>query len=88
MPNYGTKKTGDHWKPGDYYGRCDICGYKKRSSELRATWDHLWVCEEDFEPRHPQDFVRSTPDNQRVPIARPDTGDVFLSDNEVTADDL
>lgn len=30
------------------------------------------VCNDDFEHRHPQDFLRGVPDNQDVPWVRPD----------------
>lgn len=30
------------------------------------------VCEADWEPRHPQDFVKGVPDDQAPPWSRPD----------------
>lgn len=35
------------------------------------------VCPNDWEARHPQDFLRAVPDHQAVPWARPETPDVF-----------
>lgn len=40
------------------------------------------VCREDFEPRHPQDFVRGRRDRQNVPDARPELADVFIGPGE------
>lgn len=57
--------------PGDFWRICDRCGFKKRASQTFQTWDGLYVCAEDFETRHPQDFVRGRLDNQSVPNARP-----------------
>src|ERR1035437_6269290 len=57
---------------GDFWRICDRCGFKARSSKTFRTWDGLFVCQEDFETRHPQDFVRGRIDNQRVPDARPE----------------
>lgn len=57
--------------PGDYWMVCDRCGFDYRQSEMRQTWDGLWVCQKDWEPRHPQDFVKGIPDHQEVPVARP-----------------
>lgn len=35
------------------------------------------VCEDDWEPRQPQDFVRGVADYQAPPWTRPEQGDVF-----------
>jgi hypothetical protein len=35
-------------------------------------YEGLFVCSKCYEPRHPQERVRSKIDRQRVPIARPD----------------
>lgn len=61
--------------PGDFWRICDRCGFKKRASQTSRTWDGLYVCHEDFETRHPQDFVRGRKDNQVVPNPRPETID-------------
>lgn len=74
--------------PGDYYVLCDECGFKVRSSQTRRRWDNKRVCLKDWETRHPQDFVRGRHDRQRVPNPRPEPSDVFLNENDVTADDL
>lgn len=58
--------------PGDFYRICDRCGSKMRASQTSRTWDGLYVCAEDFESRHPQDFVRGRKDVQSVPDARPE----------------
>lgn len=73
---------------GDYRVICDRSGFKFWASECRMTWDGLFVHKKYWEPRHPQDFVRGTRDEQKVPIARPEQTDVFLSAGEVTEDDL
>jgi hypothetical protein len=58
--------------PGDFWRICERCGFKKRASETFKTWDGLYVCEEDFESRHPQDFVRGRKDRINVPNPRPE----------------
>ena len=68
----------DFFKEGDYNAICDRCGFKYKASELRMTWDGLFVCPKDWEPRHPQDFVRGVPDKQSVAIARPEQADIFV----------
>lgn len=74
--------------PGDFWRICDVCGFKTRASATQKRWDGLMVCRKDWEPRHPQDNVRARPDKQIVANPRPEAADVFLTDNEVTADDL
>lgn len=67
---------------GDFWRICEVCGFKCRSSETSKRWDGLIVCREDFEPRHPQDFVRGRKDRQNVPDPRPEPTDVFIGPGE------
>jgi hypothetical protein len=59
-----------YWKPGDWNAVCYRCGFKFKASELRKTWKGFYACHKDWEPRHPQDFVRSIPDKPGVPWAQ------------------
>jgi len=43
---------------GSHWAVCDFCGFQFRASDLKETWDHFWVCDDDFEKRHEQDFLR------------------------------
>lgn len=63
---------------GDFWRICDRCGFRYRASQTFRTWDGLYVCREDWEPRHPQDFVRGRLDNQNVPDARPEPLDSII----------
>ncbi len=64
---------------GDWNAICDSCGRKYKASTMLKRWDGLFVCKEDYELRHPQDFLRVFGDKQTVPIARPDpVQDTFL----------
>jgi len=74
--------------PGDYWMICDICGFKKRKSQMRKDWQGLMVCEKDFEMRHPQDFVKSRVEKTSVPIARPEATDRFLTASITSVDDI
>lgn len=58
--------------PGDYWMTCDLCGFHYRRSQMRERWDKAWVCLKDWEPRHPQDFVKAIKERINVPVARPD----------------
>lgn len=66
-----------YWKRGDHNGICQRCGFEFKFSELHKTWDGLWVCADDWEPRHPQDYVRGIPDNQSVRNTSPETPDTY-----------
>jgi len=60
------------YRPGDHNVICDRCGCKFHASQTSKTWDGLIVCSEDFETRHPQDFVRGRKDDQTIPDGRPE----------------
>jgi len=57
---------------GDYNFICDKCGMKRKASTGKTQWDGLFVCPQCYDIRHPQDFIEGIPDDQSVPIARPD----------------
>lgn len=58
---------------------CDRCGRKYKNDEVTREWTGLIVCKDRcFEVRHPQDFVRSRPDDQRVEFTRPEPTDQFV----------
>lgn len=66
---------------GDWKAVCDSCGREFKASQLRKRWDSLMVCEDDWEPRQPQDFVRGVADNQAPPWTRPEPSDTFIPFN-------
>lgn len=46
------------FKSGDYIAICDFCGFKRRRSEMKMTWENWLVCRDTcWEPRHPQDIT-------------------------------
>lgn len=66
-------------KLGDYNAVCDSCGRKFKASTMRKRWDGMFVCKEDFEPKHPQLSLKVRGDKQQVPIPRPEpVQDTFL----------
>lgn len=67
-----------HYKKGDWNVIEDIGGRKVKASQTRLRWDGLRVLDQDYEERHPQDFVRAVPDNPSVPWSRPEERDVYL----------
>jgi len=63
----------DFYEHGDPNMICDRCGKKFKKSMLRETWDHLWVCDKDWESRQPQDKLRAFRDNQSFEDPRPES---------------
>ena len=71
-------ENGVRFVAGQWNAICDVCGQKYKSGDMKKRWDGLMVCPHDWEPRHPQDFLRAVPDRQAVPWSRPETTDVFV----------
>lgn len=74
----------DFLRVGDYNAICDVCGRKFKFSRLRQKWDNTWACEQDWEPRQPQDYLKGIKDNMSVPLSRPDPPALFLDTLYVT----
>ena len=56
---------------GEWNLTCDVCSKKIKAHEAKTRWDGFIVCEDDFEHRHPQDFVKAQTDKISVPFQRP-----------------
>ena len=68
------------WELGKWLVICDRCGFKKTNDQVRKEWTGLIVCADTcWEPRHPQEFVRPRPDEQKVAFTRPEPTDVELA---------
>ncbi len=68
-----------YYKQGDNNAICDRCGRPFKASQLKKTWDGLWVCERDWEPRHPQDYVKAIKEDLTVAVHRPDSEPTFTA---------
>lgn len=59
--------------PKAWNALCDVCGFKKKSFELRKRWDGMYCCPTCWEARHPQDFLRARKEtSNRLPWSRPE----------------
>jgi len=66
-------------KLGQWNAICDVCGFKLKSGKMRKRWDDLYVCDEDWEPRHPLDFMRAPPNKEKpIPWSRPEVYPVYV----------
>jgi len=79
----------DNYKHGDHNRICDRSGFKVKASRTSHEWNGLIVRVEDWEPRHPQDFVRGVPDRQSVDDPRPGAADTAVgTSTTLDADEL
>jgi len=69
----------DYLALGDWNSVCYQCGAKRKASELKKHWQGYYVCPEHWEPRQPQDFVRSVVDVQTAPWSQPEPADTFVN---------
>jgi len=68
------------WKyeSGGWWLLCDVCNKKIEAHKSKKRWDGFVVCPDDWEIRHPQDFIKPTIDKIVVPFTRPRQEDVFV----------
>ena len=66
-------KNQNTYSHGDWNVICDVCGFKYKASDIKKRWDNLYVCADDWEPRHPMDFQKGFEDDPSVPFTRPET---------------
>jgi hypothetical protein len=52
------------YRHGQWLALCDVCGFRFHSGSLKRRWDGAMVCKDDYETRHPQEFVRGVPERQ------------------------
>ncbi len=63
-----------YYKHGDWNAVCDSCGFQFKASQLRKRWDGFMVCKDDWEARHPLDFIKTPRERISTPWARPTDG--------------
>lgn len=61
----------DYLDLGNWNAVCYSCGFKFKASELIRYWQGYYLCKTCWNPRQPQDFVRSIPDVQTPPWTQP-----------------
>lgn len=74
----------NYYVSGSHNVTCDVCSRKIKSGQARKRWDGFIVCPDDYETRHPQDFVRARQDKISVPFTRPRPPDAFRLMNPLT----
>jgi hypothetical protein len=67
------KSRSPGYQAGSHWADCYSCGFAFRAEQLRKTWDNRYVCDDDWEERHPQDFIR-------IPAEKQAAGQPLLDD--------
>lgn len=84
----GKKTRNPGYEPGNHWIACERCGHVIRSEDAKKEWTGLWVCPDDWEIRHPQDFVRGRYDDIAAKEPnRPEPPDRFAQDKDVELPD-
>lgn len=65
---------------GDWLMTCERSGKVYPRSEMKQEWTGAWVHRSKWEARHPQDIIKSIPDNQSVFPSNKEDELVFVDD--------
>lgn len=67
----------NYFKSGEWNAYCMVCNRKIKSGEMLKRWDGLLVCPDDYENRHPMDFLRARQERISVPFTSDTSFDQF-----------
>jgi hypothetical protein len=74
------KNPEGYYYKGQWLFYCDVCGKKMLSGEARRRWDGLYTCHNDWEPRHPSDFIRARKEtSNQLPWSRPNLPEISVA---------
>lgn len=62
MATKGQRTRNPGYQPGNNWDTCQRCGFEYRASDMLYEWNGLRVCDDCWESRHPQDFLRVDPE--------------------------
>lgn len=68
---------GNYFKSGEWNVYCMVCNRKIKAGDALKRWDGLLVCKEDYENRHPMDFLRARQERISVPFTSDTSFDEF-----------
>lgn len=69
------------FKSGEWNVWCMVCNRKIKSGIALKRWDGLIVCPDDYENRHPMDFLRTRQERISVPFTSDTSFDEFVGPN-------
>ncbi len=79
MSAHGKKTANPGYESGDNWVICDACGFAIYASDSKLDWQGQILCPDDWEERHPQDFVRARKDKIAADVIRPEPTDKDIS---------
>jgi len=79
MNSHNKHTANPGFKDGDNWVECQVCGMDTYASDIKKRWDGVLVCPEDYETRHPQDFVRARKDKIAATIVAPQPTEIDVS---------
>ncbi len=79
MSAHNQHTANPDYKSGDNWVVCQVCGMDIYASDIKKRWDGILVCPEDYETRHPQDFVRARKDRVAADIVAPKSSEVSVA---------
>ena len=74
-------------KRGSHAVICDRCGFRYHAEDLKKEWQGLMVCAKCYEPKHPQDLIKSVQDQKPKAFYRPE-GQLVFPNTIITDNDL
>jgi len=77
MSAHNKHTANPDYKSGDNWVECDVCGIDIYASDSKKRWDGLIVCPDDWEIRHPQDFVRARKDKIAASIVNSESEIIY-----------
>ena len=83
--NFAEPRERTRYIEGDWNVIDDITGVKVKASATSFQWDGMRSTQATR--RHPQDFLRGTPERIRTPWARVDATDLFVNDTFTPTND-
>lgn len=87
MGSFNKKNKSPGWKKGGHWVICDRTGMAIRAEDAKEEWTGSIVAKEEWEPRHPQDYLRAREDNQSPKgLIRTEGSDVALTGLYVEGD--
>lgn len=57
----------------------DRSGFEYKAGETRTEWNGHIVGRDEWEPRHPQSYIRARPERPGVRNPRPGASDIFVA---------
>jgi hypothetical protein len=65
------------FKDGEWNVYCMVCNRKIKSGQMMKRWDGLLVCPDDYDNRHPMDFLRARQERISVPFTSDTSFNLF-----------